>query len=46
MSTGAIFMFIFGATLLWGGLGVALSVAISKSKKASNQTGKNAVSHQ
>jgi len=32
MSAGAIGMFLFGATLLWGGLAVAITVAIKKSK--------------
>ena len=33
MSTGAIIMFAFGATLLWGGLALTISIAIKKSKK-------------
>jgi len=33
MTTGAIIMFAFGATLLWGGLAVALTIAVVKSKK-------------
>lgn len=32
MNTGAIIMFAFGATLLWGGLAVTLVLASLKSK--------------
>jgi len=33
MNTSAIIMFIFGASLLWGGLAVTLTIAMRKSKK-------------
>jgi hypothetical protein len=32
MTGGAIGMFIFGATLLWGGLAVTITIAIRKNK--------------
>ncbi|WP_339061187.1 MetS family NSS transporter small subunit [Tepidibacillus marianensis] len=32
MNTIAIIMFIFGASLLWGGLAVTLTIAMRKSK--------------
>lgn len=32
MSIGAIIMLVFGATLLWGGLALTITIAIKKNK--------------
>jgi hypothetical protein len=39
MSTGAIVMFIIGATLLWGGLAVTIAIALKKNKEAQKRKG-------
>ncbi|MFV9511586.1 MetS family NSS transporter small subunit [Tepidibacillus sp. LV47] len=46
MNTSAIIMFIFGATLLWGGLAVSLAIAFKKSKTATTSVNSNASSKQ
>ncbi|TFE22863.1 MetS family NSS transporter small subunit [Cohnella luojiensis] len=34
MSAAAIWMFLFGAILLWGGLALTITIAVKKSKKS------------
>ena len=43
MNTGAIMMFAFGATLLWGGLAVSLTIAVRKSKERNRTTNSQVV---